>query len=281
MKQSPLGDTTKDLLAFYARVEPVLSKWLAKSLWTARETAALCAGYVPEDEDSTVDRLQAEIASYRAIDPLEYLQPDQGLYRSYRHLLGDHTPASPCDMVTLLRPAFSIAYTEGDNGGATRWIEIRRPLKIEGLSELQWLLIIGNAVGLQVPALVPFGLLNELRATVNVQSVHASASGRQTVAGLPPRTDSVSRGGGQNESRMFRQNQPPPMTAEQRGYHTTAEVAALTGLLPDTLNKYAREGRFVEGFTPFKRQNGKSWQWRDAQQQANYQTAHQVKSNSE
>lgn len=57
-------------------------------------------------------------------------------------------------------------------------------------------------------------------------------------------------------------------TPEQRGYYKTEEVAGLTDLLPDTLNKYAREGIVVEGFTPFKRHNRRPWQWRDNRQQA-------------
>ncbi|WP_439889661.1 hypothetical protein ACS7SF_10075 [Ralstonia sp. 25C] len=271
MKQFSQSGTTKDLLAFYERVEPILSKWLAKPAWTARETAALCAGYIPENRDSMVGDLQGETSSCSPIDPLEYLQSDPSLYRGYLRLLGNRAPAPPCDMVSRLRPMLSTAYIGSDNEGEAQWIEVRRRLSTESLNELRWLLIIGNAVGLHLPTLVPFGLLNELRASLNGQCVNPSAAARPVVTDIPPKTESVSQEEAKATRQGLRESQLPPMTAEQRGYYTTAEVAGLTRLLPDTLNKYAREGRLVDGFTPFKRQNGKPWQWRDTQQQAAYE----------
>ena len=290
MNQSSQDYTTRELLAFYDRVKPVLSRWLAKPLWTASETAMLCAGYIPHDtserEKSVAHYQPVSMQDGTPIDPHGYVPPDCELYSDYLRLLTGKEAAPPRDMVNLLRPASKKASMMNVGGRQRALVETPRAFHLGVLKELQWFFIIGNAVGLQVPALVPFGLLDELSGRLSGQSVSVSLIGR--VQGQP---GAISAWTGEEESgqsadgglisetklqakqRKPREPQIPQVTSEKRGYHTTEEVAGLFNLLPDTLNKYARSGTRVEGFTPFKRHNGRSWQWRDDRQQAEYEAS--------
>ncbi|KWR75171.1 hypothetical protein RN01_30000 [Cupriavidus sp. SHE] len=287
MAQIQKEHTVQDLLAFYDRVNPVLSQWLAKPTWTREETAMLCAGFVPHDSQKGGSAAAGDSANSfeggTSMDPDGYLPPAHNLHGGYLRLLKGKGAASPHAMVDLLRPAIPLATLKAGGG----WAQVRRACTLNSFKDLQWLLIIGSAVGLSVPALVPFGLLNGLRDRMVGQCAVefplmqekdrcASTSVRIDAekAGLPGMVDhaveaeSVAQtkpGAGQQK---LRGRQPVQTTPEGRGYHTTEEVAGLTNLLPDTLNKYARKGIAVEGFTPFKRPNGRSWQWRDRQQQA-------------
>ena len=260
--------SVQDLLAFYDRVNPVLSEWLAKPEWTAEETAMLCAGFIPngskKGENAAASDVQELIAGVTPCDPERYLPPDHELCNGYRHLLAGKGAAAPRDMVNMLRPAISCEMSTSQDGG---WGEAPslRVLTIDSLRSLQWLLIIGNAVGLLVPALVPFSLLNGLRDRLSGQSAIIESPTKQKenqhaqtgAVAKPPARQKKPRG-----------RQPLHTTPATRGYFTTEEVAGLMNLLPDTLNKYARQGIAVGGFTPFKRPNGRSWQWRTDPQQA-------------
>jgi hypothetical protein len=289
MNQPSPDDTTPDLLAFYDRVKPVLAKWLAKPIWTARETAMLCAGYIPHDApecEKSAGRDQTEsIQNLSPIDPHGYVPPDCALCSNYLWLLTGKEAAPPRDMVQLLRPTNRKTILTSIEGGQQRAVEMQRAFNLRALRELQWFFIIGNAVGLQVPALVPFSLLNELSNRLrdhpasDLETVNAQP--QPTVVSAPSNAESVespvvaplaSEATPKATRRNVKKRQTPQMTPEQRGYHTTEEVAGLTNLLPSTLNKYARERHHVEGFTPYKRGNGgKVWQWRDDQQQAAYE----------
>lgn len=250
------------LLAFYERVNPVLSEWLAKPVWTSAETALLCAGLLPPGNQRRTanrqDNPQDSSDGSVPIDPEEYLPPDRELYASNVMLLAGKEAASPPDMVNVLRRAMPRATQRVKQGGKEVWVDCRRSLTPKALRDLQWLLVIGNALGLQVPAVVPFSLLNGLRNRLIGQSVPISQTGRAAVQA----TRAEQR---KPQGRPRSQTQPQP---QERGYYTTEEVAGRTNLQPDTLNKYARQGIPVEGFTPFKRQKGRFWQWRDAAQQA-------------
>lgn len=277
--------TPQDLLAFYDRVKPILSEWLAKPVWTARETAMLCAGYVPSECDASAASYQPEsIQSSAPLDPHGYMPPDCDQCTIYLMLLDSKACAPPRDMVHLLRPSNRKSRLMEGSDGRHRLLEIPRGFGLDRLRELQWFFIIGNAVGLQVPALVPFSLLDKLSDRLTVQHVDDSVTGQNqdqpeaTVARIgieegeqPVIAGQSSEAKPKATQRKLRERQPLQMTPERRGYHTTEEVAGLTDLLSDTLNKYAREGRSVEGFTPFKRQNGRYWQWRDEQRQAEYE----------
>ena len=244
------------LLAFYDRVNPVLSEWLAKPVWTAAETALLCAGLLPPHNEMRAATQQESSNGSVPIDPEEYLPPDRELYASNVMLLAGREAGSPRDMVNVLRRAMPRATQRVNQGGKEVWVDSRRLLTPKSLRNIQWLLVIGNAVGLQVPAVVPFSLLNGLRHRLTGESALSSQSGRGSVQATRAE---------QRKSRGHTPLQTPP---QERGYYTTEEVAGRTNLQPDTLNKYARKGVPVEGFTPFKRQNGRFWQWRDAAQQA-------------
>lgn len=268
--QLPQSHTIQNLMEVYVRVNPILSEWLAKPVWTAEETAMLCAGFVPNfktsGENPTVNDSRESIEGHTPIDIEGYLQPNYELCRGYLHLLAGKGVASPRDMVDMLCPAMTCVMSEVNQRDGGSELPSLRVLTLDSLRELQWLLIIGNAVGLQVPALIPFDLLNGLRDRLTGQSVAGfPADGKQSqfapaepAAKIKPKI----------VHKKPRGRQPLKMTPRERGYHTTEEVAGLTNLRPDTLNKYAREGIAVEGFTPFKRQNGRSWQWRDGPQQS-------------
>jgi hypothetical protein len=272
MNQPSQDSTTQDLLAFYDRVKPILSEWLAKPVWTARETAMLCAGYIPSECDASAASYQPEsIQSSAPLDPHGYMPPDCDQCTIYLMLLDSKACAPPRDMVHLLRPSNRKSRLMEGSDGRHRLIEIPRGFGLDRLRELQWFFIIGNAVGLQVPALVPFTLLDKLSDRVTVQHVNDSAT--EAEKDQPVIVDQISEAKPIATQRKLRERQPLQMTPERRGYHTTEEVAGLSNLLSETLNKYAREGRIVEGFTPFKRHNGRFWQWRDDQQQAEYEAS--------
>jgi hypothetical protein len=274
----------QDLLAFYYRVKPILAEWLVKPVWTARETALLCAGYVPNgtlESGKYITSSQPDsIEDATSIDSCEYIPADRELYCEYLGLLNNKEATRPRDMVQLLRP-ISRRVRLMDVGGQNVPVEIPRPFRLEAIKEIQWFLIIANAVGLQVPALVPFSLLDRLRDLLAGQPVSESLTkpridmkkGEQPdIACLTAEAEPIQEVKPKAKQLKLRKRQPPQTTPEKRGYHTTEEVAGLTNLLPATLNKYAREGIAVEGFEPFKRQNGRSWHWRDDQQQAEYES---------
>lgn len=276
-----------DLLEFYDRVNPILSAWLAKPVWTAKETALLCAGFVPHDsvenESATADDFE-EIKGAIPVDPHGYVPPDRQLCRVYFICLEDKEAASPLDMVKQINRVYPLMVGSETHltivGEQSSRKEVQREFRPELLSRLKWLLIIGNAVGLQVPALVPMGLLNALHGRLTSHAVNKSSTGqvrleekkgkKLDIESISLATELMPEVKPKTKQRKPRERQPLQIAPEERGYHTTEEVAGLTNLLPDTLNKYAREGIPVEGFTPFKRQNGRFWQWRDDQQQAEY-----------
>lgn len=272
MTQLPQSHTVQDLLGFYDRVNPILSKWLAKPIWRAGETAMLCAGFVPNsqtgDENDATNNPQESILDHTPIDSKGCLQPNYEICRGYFHLLAGKEAASPRDMVNTLFPATTLALSDINRRGGGSGTPVLRVMTIDLLREFQWLFIIGNAVGLPVPALLPFDLLNGLRDRLTAQSVpeFSTVQKKERLAEARLVTKEKARPSQQKPRGL----QAVRTTAKDRGYHTTEEVAGLTNLLPDTLNKYAREGIYVEGFTPFKRQNGRSWQWRDDSQQADY-----------
>jgi hypothetical protein len=288
MKQKSPEYTTQDLLAFYDRVKPVLHEWLAKPVWTARETAMLCAGYVPHnrsecEKSETCDQPES-IPDGAPIDPHGYVPPDCDLYSYYLMLLTGKEAAPPRQMVQMLAPVSRKANLVNVGEGRRAWIEVRRAFNLGVLRELQWFFMIGNAVGLQVPALVSFGLLDQLSRRTTDRPINdavtvkahtqtetdpvlssVESSEPSGVAHLTPEARPIVT------QRNVKKRQPPPTTPEERGYHTTEEVAGLLKLQPDTLNKYAREDKRVEGFKPYKRENGRVWQWRNEQQQAVYE----------
>ncbi|KKB70020.1 hypothetical protein [Burkholderia pseudomallei] len=269
MTQLSQSHIAQDLLEFYDRVNPVLSKWLVKPTWTAEETAMLCAGFVPNFRTSGESKAAHDLQQIDGRTPIDidgYLQPDYELYCAYLHLLTGKGEASPRDMVVLLLPAITSETREMNRGGEGTGFPSLRLLTIDSLRELQWLFIIGNAVGLPVPALIPFDLLNALRDRLTSQPVIELSTNRKK-GGLAA-TGAVAETKLSTRQRKPRGHPPVLTTPAARGYYTTAEVAGLTGLRTDTLNTYARKGVVVDGFTPFKRRNGKPWQWRDNQQQA-------------
>jgi len=247
----------------------------------------LCAGYVPHDapeyEMSEAGDELKSIQEGTPMDPLEYLPPNYELYSDYFRQLTDKEAAPPLDMVKLLS---LVRRTSLDNiaGGRHTLVEVRRMFNLMAMKELQWLLIVGNAVGLPMPALVPFGLLDKLSSRLINQPESDSESARglgqsdvTSALGIGERAEAPTAGGLASEAkptgvpRKPRERQPQLTTHQERGFYTNDEVAGLINLLPDTLNKYAREGRTITGYTPFKRQNGKSWHWRNNQQQAAYE----------
>ncbi|MGD7152636.1 hypothetical protein [Ralstonia pseudosolanacearum] len=294
MTQPQQNHTVQDLLAFYDRVNPVLSKWLIKPAWTAEETALLCAGFIPNDnnevEAAAASDIQESSAHVMPCDPDGYLPADYELYDGYLHLLAGKGAGAPRDMVDMLRPAITWEMSKLGQGATGAGAPSLRVLTLDSLENLQWLLIIGNAVGLNMPAVIPFGLLNGLRDRLvgpPVPEAPTNWARKLFVAveariaekkGIPPsigeqasNTEPAAEATPGTRQRKPRGHPPVPTTSETRGYHTTEEVAGHMRLATDTLNKYARKGIVVDGFTPFKRQNGRSWQWRDAQQQAEYE----------
>lgn len=231
----------------------------------------LCAGFHPKDrkngEAAAASDVQELIANATPCDPEQYLPPDYELYDGYRHLLAGEGAGAPRDMVDMLRPAFTWEISKVNRGGQGAEFPSLRVQTPDSLRNLQWLLIIGNAVGLPVPALVPFGLLNGLRDRLASQSMTIASPAKQQEK-QPAEADAATKAKPPARQKKPRGRQPLHTTPEARGYYTTEEVAGLLKLLPDTLNKYARKGVVVDGFTPFKRQNGRPWQWRADPQQA-------------
>ncbi|MFV8630697.1 hypothetical protein ACNRDB_14610 [Ralstonia pseudosolanacearum] len=275
MTQPLQNHTIQDLLAFYDRVNPVLSKWLVKPEWTAEETAMLCAGLIPNENKEVEAAIASDVpessSSVMPCDPEGYIPADYELYDGYLHLLAGKGAAAPRDMVDMLRPAITWEISKTNQGAGPPSLRVQT---LDSLNNLQWLLIIGNAVGLNMPALVPFGLLNGLRDRLTSQA-GTELPTRRKKGGLADAGGAVQTKSrtGQRKPRRY----PPVLaTPEARGYYTTAEVAGLTGLQTDTLNRYARKGMAAHGFTPFKHQNGRSWQWRDNWQQVLHMTSGSV-----
>jgi len=250
--------STLGLLAFFNRVNPVLSAWLDQPTWTAEETALLCAGFLPPREVTDIGEGKHQEPSGRLvpIDSEEYLPSNRKLLHISSKLLAGKRAASPHDMVNVLRPVMRAAIYRMDQEDQEIWAEGPRAFGPSSFKDLEWLLVIGNAVGWQVPAIVPLSLLNGFRDQLTGHSASI------------PDTRAVEVQAKEIEQRKPRGRQSVPTTPAQRGYYTTEEVAGFLNLQPDTLNKYARESVHVEGYTPFKRQNGRAWQWRDAAQQA-------------
>lgn len=230
----------------------------------------LCAGFIPNEnkqiEAAVASDVQESSAHVMPCDPEGYLPADYELCDGYLRLLAGKGAAAPRDMVDILRPAITWEMSKLGQGADGAGPPSLRVQTLDSLENLQWLLIIGNAVGLNMPAVVPFGLLNGLRDRITGQSVTELPT-KQGKGGLAD-AGVVVEPKPSTKQRKPRGHPPVRTTSETRGYHTTAEVAGLTGLQTDTLNTYARKGTVVEGFTPFKRQNGRSWQWRDDRQQA-------------
>lgn len=266
--------TPQELLDFYYRVRPVMAQWLAKPVWTASEAAMLCAGYVPHpnSENSAKSEEQDSPCNRVPIDPQGYIEPNPELYSANLDRLKSKEAASPLDMVRLLQPTSRKASLM-NLGGQRTWVEMKRPFNLQEIKKLQWFFIIANAVGLPVPAIVPFRMLNTLLDQGAVLSKPISASreaqdqlkataawsldGKEEWRGavFVPHTTTETR------QRKSRERQPLPTTPKERGYYTTEEVAGLINLLPATLNQYARQGKLVTGFVPFK-DGRKVWKWR-------------------
>jgi len=247
-----------DVLDFYERVNLVLSEWLAKVKWTERETAMLCAGFVPNCSDEVQSINDPDSQDFheedKPLDPGGFLPADIDVLNSFLYRLDGKEAASPRNMVDLLIQSVPFTLRTGRLQKEPGVVdESLRLFTLDSFRELQWLLIIGNAVGISVPTTVPFALLNRMRDRLADKPAGVSGDAEAT-PGLRVRVRS--------------KRQPVPSTPQERGYYTTEEVAGLTNLLPETLNKYAREEIPVEGFAPFKRLKGRSWQWRDGRQQA-------------
>lgn len=257
--------STQHLLNFYERVGPILAAWVEKPSWAPHEAAALCAGFIPPApaEDGVVP-----LPSY-PIDPEKLLVADLGLYRGYLSNLRNAASAPPREIMrsmSLIAPIY-----DADN---EYFLEVRELFGRHSLAKYRWVCIIGNAVGLPLPALVPFSLLDAFKRRLDEK--HANGS-RLSAAqdGMP--AEIVGSGTGfvvasasgtpSNERRRTsRVRERPSVSPMDRGYYTTEEVSGLTRLARETLTKYARLGTAVEGFVPFKPQNRRAWHWRDEQQ---------------
>lgn len=267
------------LLDFYERVMPVLSEWLAKPVWSAHEAAALCSGYVPVHGNNAGGDEPRQPTVPLDSEHIVPARPD--LFQGYLFDMRNMVPKPPRDVMQ------SIALTPPTRMGSI-FATHKVPLNRHTLVHYQWACILSNAVGLPVPALVPFGLLeafaerrNLLRAAKPVvhqeggQDIAAGDDAEHRSAKLQRESvdDSeghdlfvgdgqmaIARGSGRRYER-------PQLHPRNRGFYTTGEVSALTELAPETLTRYARSGTPVAGFTPFKPEKRRAWHWRDAEQQ--------------
>lgn len=254
----------KELIAFYWRVEPVLSKWLAKPVWTANETAMLCAGFAPNERSVESDRKtvsQGDVfVDGSPMDPDGYLPADPVLYgnllRRLRRLPVDS--ATPREMTERL--GISRGISQGNDGTA---IELKPLLRRDVIEELHWLFIIGNAVGLGVPAIVPFGLVRALlNAPADRSPTNAASQGESCERPVAGTSISMATSTLRGEDHNREDAESYPLPPAQRGFYTTEEVAAFTNLKPETLTRYARQQKPVPGFTPYKLSGVKGWRWR-------------------
>ncbi|MBU9268712.1 hypothetical protein [Burkholderia gladioli] len=247
--------------------------------WTAEETAMLCAGYAPNENDadqrSIPTGLRDDVIDGSPLDPEEYLPADPVLYGNLlRVLRGYHRKAAaPRDMMERLGVTNGVS--QSSNGAR---IQPKDLLRQDTIDRLRWLLIVGNAVGLRLPALVPFGLLNELheRLTVRTDTLRSGAYDAAYPGGIEERGEGENNEkehplgtGSEADIRLKNHHsrnsvtQSHKLKPDQRGFYTTEEVAGLTHLQPSTLTKYARAGRPVPGFKPYKPQGSKAWRWLD------------------
>jgi len=270
----------QNLLDFYERVKPTVSEWIAKPVWSRYEAAALCSGFIPVTEPGSDD----VSPPFKPIDPEAVVPADADLYRCYLASLRDMSPAAPLKVMQAMKlvPPIYDPFTGN-------FMDVKVLLTRQSLITYQWVCIMGNAVGLEWPALVPFTLLDALHERIREDEAHdfdlpmakqhpmmaegdSTQSVAQTVAMVC--SDSATEGAvpmpeaEPNEKQSSGRGQDrPAVSPKLRGYYTTEEVGGLTELAPGTLNKYARVGTPVNGFTPFKHEKRKAWHWRDAEQQ--------------
>ncbi|MPV68016.1 hypothetical protein [Burkholderia sp. BE17] len=254
------------VLDFYERVNPILSEWLAKPKWTVKETAMLCAGFIPDSRGEGQSANEPDSRDFiekgMPFDSSGLLPADIAVMKGFLYRLDRREAASPREMVELLIQAMPLTLRKSRLPDEPGFLdESLRTFTLDSIQELQWLLIIGNALGLPVPALVPFALLNGLRDRLSGQPVIIESLTKRKENQLA-QADAIAKANPVTRQKKPRGRQPLHTTPATRGYFTTEEVAGLMKLLPETLNKYARRGIVVDGFTPFKRPNGRSWQWR-------------------
>ncbi|WP_333998181.1 hypothetical protein [Burkholderia orbicola] len=267
-------DSVTELIDFYDRVNPVLSKWLAKPTWTASDTAMLCAGFAPNECSSEKQAASnGEISTVLdgvPLDPDEYLPSNPVLYgnllRRFRDLRID--VGTPKEMMERL--GVSRGISQAENGVK---IAARDMLRREVIDQLHWLFIIGNAVGLKLPAIIPFGLVSALRGrhSGHFSDKSQEGTGTGTGSGSGLRQPLVGPSSGKSTSHNQHVSDLLNIGPVQRGFYTTEEVARLTNLKYLTLTKYARQRRPIAGFSPYKPQGAKAWRWRDDQQQSAYE----------
>lgn len=222
----------------------------------------LCAGFAPNECSSEKQAASnGEVSTVLdgvPLDPDEYLPSNPVLYgnllRRFRDLRIDI--GTPKEMMERLGVSRGISQAENGVKISTKDI-----LRREVIDQLHWLFIIGNAVGLKLPAIVPFGLVSALRGARSGHFADKSQEG--TRSGL--RQSLVGSSSGKSTSHSQHVSDLPNIGPVQRGFYTTEEVARLTNLKYLTLTKYARQRRPIAGFSPYKPQGAKAWRWRDDQ----------------
>lgn len=222
----------------------------------------LCAGFAPNECSSEKQAASnGEVSTVLdgvPLDPDEYLPSNPVLYgnllRRFRDLRIDI--GTPKEMMERLGVSRGISQAENGVKISTKDI-----LRREVIDQLHWLFIIGNAVGLKLPAIVPFGLVSALRGARSGHFADKSQEG--TRSGL--RQPLVGSSSGKSTSHNQHVSDLPNIGPVQRGFYTTEEVARLTNLKYLTLTKYARQRRPIAGFSPYKPQGAKAWRWRDDQ----------------
>lgn len=267
----------EELIAFYCRVEPVLSDWLVKPVWTAKQTAMLCAGFAPNacmvDSRTTATNSDDLVINGSPMDPEGYLPANSALYGNlFRRLCRLGADAAPLEMMKRLGVSRGIS-----KGSAGIRIELKALLGLEVIDELQWLFIVGNAVGLRLPAIVPFGLVKALLAACDQEHASILQKRRDNRPLRSIEDEDVKEGRGQlhavesvlsgtlasvKERHNGKDGRYDQVLREQRDFYTTEEVALLTNLRPQTLTKYARQLRPIAGFSPYKPEGTKAWRWR-------------------
>lgn len=172
--KDPIRDhNAEPLMAFYRRTRTQLSEWLVKPVWSGLDTAMLCSGYMPVVAYTCDQYLALSVEDQlRCVVPIDA----EGYVQSVKHenliknvqLLRSHASSSPKEMVATM----SLKLTKKFNN--TVEVEVRNKrssvekkpshqielAKFVDYDEYPWFFIVGNAVGLNLPSIVPFQLLN-------------------------------------------------------------------------------------------------------------------------